>query len=1146
MVLSDIYREMVELAGEGLIYQEASGEIKAWNKSAERIFGIKQEEAVGHTSTSRDWKLIYEDGTPCPGDQHPSMITLRTGKPLINQVRGIKRGPDDITWLSINTRPIARQDGATPHAVFISFNDITQRKETDQKLREGEAIYKNLLNGIPDVVMRFDRHGRHLFVSENVVKVVEIAPEDFLGKTHRDLGFPEEMCRYWEEAIARVHDSGVPHEDEFSYSGTRGKRFYNWRLIPETDSDGNIQSVLSIARDITQERRAEKDYQTLFREMTDGFALHEMIYDADGKAMDYRFLAVNPAFECLTGLKAEEVQGRTVLELMPDIEQYWIETYAGVALTGNPVNFENYSQTLDKHYAVHAFRPSAGQFACLFSDITRRKQIEDALIESEANLLDAQRLARMGSWDFEASTSRPTWSPEMFRIFGLDPAEGAPDWERMRSLVHPDDWSALESAVEAAMERAVPYSSEFRIIRLDGEQRWVWNRGQAVKGPGGKVEKLYGTLQDITTRKSAEMELQKSEERYRTLATLSPAGIYQTDSEGHCVYANAAWLAMAGLSLEEALGDGWTSALHPDDKESIGKGWYRMVARGKRWDHEYRFRTPEGKTTWVYGTARPLHDQDGNVEGYLGINININDKIKYQSELKANEAKYRALYDNAPLAYQSLDESGLILDINPAWLRTLGYQKDEVIGKPFKIFLHQDWKPHFEKNFPEFKRRGYVHDVQFKMRHKNGHYRDISFEGCAAYLPDGTFKQTYCVFQDITDQKEAEEEKARLEAQLSQARKMDALGTLASGIAHDFNNILAAIMGYSELARDELPEGHMVRHEIAEIIKAASKAKQLVRQILTFSRKSGAERKAISLNGVLHDAIGIIQRTIPKMISLELDLDEKLQPIMADPQQMEQIIINLVTNGADAVGGAGCLTIATSRVKVENKICDLCGKLYSGEYAMLSVKDTGDGMSPEIIGKIFDPFFTTKAVGKGTGLGLSTVYGVVKGHNGHIACHSQPGQGTEFQILLPLIDEVLIENTKEVQELIESHQAKGTLLVVDDEETIRDIANKILSRSGNEVLLAESGEQALDIYRKHIGAIDGVILDLNMPGMGGLACLGELRKLDAEAKVLIASGYIQYENTNELLAMGAWGMAFKPYRRLELLDKVHKMLSAKA
>ena len=298
-------------------------------------------------------------------------------------------------WVRTTGEAVRNQQGEVVQ-VQGSFQDVSERKRVEEALRESEERHRALIEGLPDIVMRHDREGRHLFVSDNIAGMTGLSADAFIGKTHRELGFTEDLCELFENAIRQVFNGGTAVEKEFSFKGIKGETIFNWRLVPEFDADHQIVSVLTISRDITEHRRTERDYQTLFREMLDGFALHEIICDKQGRPVDYRFLAINPAFERMTGLKAEAVTGRTVLEIMPGTERHWIETYGKVALTGEPAFFENYAAMLGKHFEVTAFRPAPNQFACIFMDITARKREEETRQQLQAQLLQSQKLESIG------------------------------------------------------------------------------------------------------------------------------------------------------------------------------------------------------------------------------------------------------------------------------------------------------------------------------------------------------------------------------------------------------------------------------------------------------------------------------------------------------------------------------------------------------------------------------------------------------------------------------------------------------------------------------------------------------------------------------------------------------------------------------
>ena len=384
-------------------------------------------------------------------------------------------------------------------------------------------------------------------------------------------------------------------------------------------------------------------------------------------------------------------------------------------------------------------------------------------------------------------------------------------------------------------------------------------------------------------------------------------------------------------------------------------------------------------------------------------------------------------------------------------------------------------------------------------------------------------------------------EKEKMEEQLRQSQKMEAMGSLAGGIAHDFNNILAAIVGYTELAQHQARRGGDPLNELDQVLAASQRARDLVRQILTFSRKSLPELTALDLNREARYAAGILERTIPRMIRLELDLAPDLASVQGDRTQIEQVLMNLGSNAADAMPGGGRLLIRTDNVTLEP---GHEGDLPPGAYARLRVSDDGPGMDQETLERIFDPFFTTKPPGRGTGLGLSTAYGIIASHGGSITCRSRPGAGATFTILLPALSGSGREAAPEPQ--VDQGRLDGDerVLVVDDDPAVRDVAVRFLTGHGYQALTAASGEEALDIYRKQGAAIDLVVLDLSMPGMGGHACLQRLLALDPEVRVLIASGYSPGGEIADTVKLGAASFITKPFGETELLGRVRRVLDA--
>ena len=379
-----------------------------------------------------------------------------------------------------------------------------------------------------------------------------------------------------------------------------------------------------------------------------------------------------------------------------------------------------------------------------------------------------------------------------------------------------------------------------------------------------------------------------------------------------------------------------------------------------------------------------------------------------------------------------------------------------------------------------------------------------------------------------------------LQKQLNQAQKMEAIGTLAGGIAHDFNNLLQAILGYSDLLlmnkRKDDPE-----HRRLEVIQQAARdGAELVSRILTVSKKADYKARPMDLNEAVRKVLKLLRRTIPRMIEIKLALDKNLKIIDADPTQIEQLLLNLAINAQHAMPDGGRLVIETSNVSLSDEYLRTHLGAQPGCHVQLTVSDNGMGIAPEVLERIFEPFFTTKTNGEGTGLGLAMVHGIVAQHGGYIRCYSEPGRGTSFKIYLPVSATELVSDPATTREM----PALGTetILLVDDDDRVREMAQNLIEMGGYQVLAARSGEEALAIYTAQRADISLIVLDLIMPGIGGKRCLEELLRIDPEARVLVASGYSSNGISQEEKGRGARGFISKPYDAKSILGAIRSVL----
>jgi PAS domain S-box-containing protein len=476
--------------------------------------------------------------------------------------------------------------------------------------------------------------------------------------------------------------------------------------------------------------------------------------------------------------------------------------------------------------------------------------------------------------------------------------------------------------------------------------------------------------------------------------------------------------------------------------------------------------------------------------------------------------------------------------VNETACRSLGYSREELLAMTVHDidpnFPTEVWPEHWE----DVTRRG---AFIIESQHRTKGDKVFPVEITVNYI-EFKGKKYNCAFaRDITERKKAEHDRDRLESQLLHAQKMEAVGTLAGGIAHDFNNLLQAVQGYAELLVLRRGKEEPGYRELQEISRAATRGGELTQQLLTFSRRDEIKLHPIDLNREVLNVKELLLRTIPKMIEIKLHLAGNLKTINADPGQIEQILMNLAVNAKDSMPEGGKLVIETENTLLDEKYCETHLGAKRGEYVLLTISDTGQGMNKETLEHIFEPFYTTKGVGEGTGLGLAMVYGLVKSHHGYITCYSEPGEGTAFKIYLPVIEQER-ESVEPKETEIPIIRGTGTILLVDDEDFIRDLGQRILTEFGYTALTAADGETALELYSKERQRIDLVILDLIMPGIGGRKCLNKLLEIDPQANVLIASGYSQNGPTREILQAGAKGFVSKPYEIKQLLGAVRKVL----
>jgi PAS domain S-box-containing protein len=642
------------------------------------------------------------------------------------------------------------------------------------------------------------------------------------------------------------------------------------------------------------------------------------------------------------------------------------------------------------------------------------------------------------------------------------------------------------------------------------------------------LSELAGDLSFGIRAVRTKSKLQESEERYRLLVDLSPDGIL-VQYGGYIIQANSGAAKLLGASdPEELVGKALRDLVHPDYWEIVESRVAEMLENGVPQPViEERFVRLDGTEIDVEVAAVPVIQ-----EGMPLVQAIFRD-VSARKKAEAVQRRLSTAVEQAAEAIIITSPQGDIQYVNPAFERMTGYTSAEVINEKPTLLRSDEYQGEEYADLWNTLLNGETWAGRLIKKRKDGSSYEEDTTISPVRDPSGRIVNYVAVKRDVTRE-------ALLEKQLLQAQKMEAVGTLAGGIAHDFNNLLQVVLGYSELLSLNQDLDTRLKDDLNKINQAARNGADLVQRLLTFSRKTETRPRPLNLNHQIDQVRELLNRTVPKMIEIELFLDSNLAAINADPTQTEQILMNLAVNAMDAMPEGGKLVIETENVVLDEDYCSTHLEIGPGHYALLTVSDSGQGMDKETLEHIFEPFYTTKGPGEGTGLGLAMVYGIVKQHRGHIACYSEPDVGTTFRIYFPALVSESESEKAQVQQV--PRGGSETVLVVDDEDWIRELGGRILGRSGYKVLTATNGREALKVYSADHKHISLVILDLVMPEMGGKQCLEEILKIDPRARVLIASGYALIGSASEAVAAGAKGFVNKPYDMRELLTKVREVL----
>ncbi len=704
-------------------------------------------------------------------------------------------------------------------------------------------------------------------------------------------------------------------------------------------------------------------------------------------------------------------------------------------------------------------------------------------------------------------------------------------------IIHPDDRERVLKDFNEVVTGTNPHTPTlFRARKIDNT--WIHLEALATNMTDDPaIRGLLVMCHDVTRRVKAENELRESQRRYHALFHQSPAGVFMFNKELVLTECNARLADIMGSSREKIIG----IDLRNLREESLVRQLRDTISgNNNTFEGPYRALTSDVHL-WISVTASPVRDDRGNVVGGMAVVSDLTDRKRAEESLSISEERNRLLVDNANEGIVVLQDWRFVF-VNPRFIDITGYTREHLCSRVFTEFVHPDDRDMISERYRK-RLEGDMTPFTYEARMigREGVIRWVelnsvlfSWEGNPAVL---------LFLRDIGERKKAEEERRTIDAQIQQTQKLESLGVLAGGIAHDFNNLLMAILGNIDLALLDMSPASPSRSNLQEAAKASQRAADLCRQMLAYSGKGRFISEILNLNDVVEDMKHMLEVSVSKKAMVRYHFAPGLPAIEADATQMRQIIMNLVINASDAINEkSGIISISTGAMECDREF--LAGSwlnedLPAGTYVYIEVADTGCGMDMAMLPKIFDPFFTTKFTGRG--LGLAAVLGIVRSHKGAIRLFSERGRGTTFKILFPAV-EASAEPQPGGRGIEEGWRGSGTVLLVDDEETIRSLGKRMLERFGLTVLTASNGREALDIFRERSADIACVILDLTMPHMDGEEAFHELRKIRNDVPVIMSSGYNEQEITHRFTGKGPDGFMQKPYKMDILAGKLKEIL----
>lgn len=862
-----------------------------------------------------------------------------------------------------------------------------------------------------------------------------------------------------------------------------------------------------------------------------------------------QIVLANCAAEKMTGFSQGNLAARAFLRLVHPEDRATVMTHHKKMLLGEHVDSsylfrivraDGESRWMESHGSLIEWN---GKPASLYflTDVTEKLQAEIARQENEQNLQAILNAApeSIQLFDLEGRTILANEATARRLNTTLEELKGKIVYE----FFPPDIATSRKKLIEKVIATGEPVlcKDTRNGIAFDS---YLW----PVFDQEGKVRRIAVFAVDSSDREVAAQKLEESHQLLKNLANLVPGVVYQyrlyPDGRSAFPYSSPGMYTIYEVTPEEVREDATPvfGRLHPEDHDRVAADIYHSANTLETFFCEFRVILPIQGLRWRWSQAQPQRMEDGGTLWH-GIISDITDRKLAEEKLRESNAYLENLINYANVPIIVWDMHYRVTRFNHAFEELTGRNAQEIVGKSIRLLFPSSEVADTMILIKNTTDGGQWKNISINIQHADGEIRNLLWNsarimGADNKTPIAVIAQGY----DVTEQKRAEEEKNRLAIQLQQAHKMEAIGTLAGGIAHDFNNILGGILGYAEMVMEDLPQGSSISKDVSQILHAANRAKELVKQILAFSRQAETDRIFVQPALVIKEAVKLLRASLPSTISIVQDIDPECGTVLADPTQLHQIVINLATNALHAME----LTGGTLTFSLHRKAAVPVGEatetsLEAPDVIHLSVSDTGSGIPPEIMTRIFDPYFTTKEIGKGTGMGLAMVHGIIKSYNGSITCESIVGVGTTFKIVLPATEGKQREESGALELAPKGHER---ILLVDDEEILVDMGKSMLSRLGYKVTACNSSLNALATFLKQPDDFDMVITDQTMPEMTGIDLARRIQHIRPGLPIILCTGFSHIVSEETAKYHGIKGFCLKPLTKKDIAKKIRELFDA--